>query len=212
MAAGTFYDIMERLINPQPLDPSSALRELFTAFREQLLTRVLSVTNAEEYMKAHPGTVIPMPSTPAGVFQDLGLWEDYSTPNRDMRLLIAMDVLLDFPDRVARSPQSFVLPRDKTAGRVKQELTDLLVRWSREAAIAYTRSDGKPQTLTVEEILKRGEALEMAYNPNDCAEVRWGAPEGGPERASGSRRAPLAQLRRMESLRHWFHRRLRPPT
>ncbi|MCJ7612518.1 MAG: hypothetical protein MUP19_09670 [Candidatus Aminicenantes bacterium] len=212
MAAGTFYDIMDRLSNPEPLDPSSALRELFTAFHEQLLTRVLSVANAEEYMKAQPGTVIPMPSSPAAVFQDLGLLEDYSTPNRDMRLLIAMDVLLDFPDRVARSPQSCVLPRDKTSGRVKQELTDLLVRWSREAAIAYTRSDGKPQTLTVEEILKRGEALETAYNPNDCVEIRWGAPEGSPERASGSRRAPLAQLRRMESLRHWFHRRLRPPT
>jgi len=212
MDVEAFYDTMDRLINPAPLDPAAALRELFTAFHEQLLTRVLSVSNAEEYMASYPGAVVPMPAGTAAVFQDLGQWEDYSTPNRDMRLLIAMDVLLGFPDRVARAPQFYVLPKRRTLEQVKQELEALLGRWSREATITYTRSDGKPQVLTVEEILKRGDALEMAYNPNDCIEIRWGAPEGGPERASCGRRAPIAQQERMRTLRAWFHKRLRPPT
>ncbi len=212
MGVEAFYDTLDLLINPAPLDPAAALRELFTAFHEQLLTRVLSVSNAEEYMASHPAAVVPMPTGTAAVFQDLGQWENYSTPNRDMRLLIAMDVLLAFPERVARSPQSYVLPKRKTPEQVKQELAVLLSRWSREATITYTRSDGKPQVLSVEDILKRADALESAYNPNDCIEVRWGAPEGSPERASCGRRAPAPQRQRMESLRHWFHRRLRPPT
>jgi len=212
MDVEAFYDTMDRLINPAPLDPATALRELFTAFHEQLLTRILSVSNAEKYMASHPGAVVPMPAGTAAVFQDLGQWEDYSTPNRDMRLLIAMDVLLGFPDRVVRSPQLYVLSKRKTPEQVKQELEALLGRWSREAAITYTRSNGKPQVLTVEDILKRGEALEMAYNPNDCIEIRWAAPEGSAERASCGRRAPIAQQERMRTLRTWFHKRLRPPT
>jgi hypothetical protein len=212
MDVEAFYDAMDRLINPAPLDPAAALRDLFTAFHEQLLTRVLSVSNAEEDMASHQGAVVPMPAGAAAVFQDLGQWENYSTPNRDMRLLIAMDVLLGFPDRIVRSPEAYILPKRKTAGEVKGELQELLARWSREATITYIRSDGRPQVLTVEEILKRADALETAYNPNDCIEVRWGAPEGSPERASCVRRAPASQRQRMEALRHWFHRRLRPST
>ena len=33
----------------------------------------------------------------------------------------------------------------------------------------------------------------MAYNPNDCVEVRWGATEGTPESATCKRRAPEDQ-------------------
>lgn len=211
LAAQAFYDIMQRLINPQPLDPVTALRDLAAAFQEQLLTRVISVANAEEYMKAHPGAIIPMPSSPTGVFQNLGQWEDYSTPNRDMRLLIAMDVLLGFPEEIVRSPESYILPKGD-ADPVKRKLEDILRRWARETTFTYTKSDGRPQVLTVERILERSPALETAYNPNDCVEIRWGAPEGSAERASCSRRAPAWQRRRMESLRSWFHRRLRPPT
>lgn len=211
MAAQSFYDIMQRLINPDALDPVTALGDLTAAFHEQLLTRVISIANAEEYMRAHPGTIVPMPSSAEGVFQNLGQWEDYSTPNRDMRLLIAMDVLLGFPEEIARSPRSYVLPKGD-ASRVKPKLEELLRRWARETTITYTKSDGKPQVLSVEQILERGPALEVAYNPNDCIEIRWGAPEGSAERASCGRRAPAFQRQRMESLRPWFHRRLRPPT
>lgn len=211
LGSSEFYDIMERLINPEPLDPETAFHDLFMAFHEQLVTRVLSVANGEQYMASHPGAVIPMPSG-AAVFQDVGLWEDYSTPNRDMRLLIAMDVLLGFPEKIIRSPLSYKCPRDKTPQQVKKELESLQQKWAREMSIVYTRSDGVPRTLTVEEILKRKEALEMAYNPNDCPEIRWGAPESSEELSTCRRRAPGSQREKMKSLRHWFRDRRRPPT
>ena len=55
--------------------------------RDSTLRYLRRVSLLEAYMQAHPGTVIPMPSG-QGIFQSLGLWEDYSTPNRDLRLLI----------------------------------------------------------------------------------------------------------------------------
>ena len=210
MAPRTFYDRMQKLINPEPLDPAAALRDLETAFYEQLLTRVISVSNAEDHLKAHPGTVVPMPASAAGVFQDLGDWENFSTPNRDMRLLIAMDVLRGFPEEVVRTPGSYRVGGD--AGRVRQELEAGLDRWARETTFSYTRSDGKPQVLSVADIFNRAAGLEVAYNPNDCVELRWGAAEGSPERAACGRRAPAYQRQRMEALRRWFHERRRPAT
>jgi hypothetical protein len=62
MDSTEFYDIMERLINSKPLDPETAFHGLFTALHKQLVTRVLSVANSEEYKAAPPGAVIPMPS------------------------------------------------------------------------------------------------------------------------------------------------------
>ena len=56
----------------------------------------------------------------------------------------------------------------------------------------------------------RREKLEMAYNPNDGVEIRWGASEGSEEISSCKRRAPVDQRRRMESNRKWFRDRLFP--
>ena len=115
IAGADFYAVMEKLINPEPLDAEAAFDDLFRALHEQLLVRVDSVRNGEAYMKAHPGTVIPMPSGKS-VFQSLGQWEDYSTPNRDLRLLIAIDTILEFPDKVAADPAAYEMGR-KVAGR-----------------------------------------------------------------------------------------------
>jgi hypothetical protein len=150
-----------------------------------------------------------MPGGPS-IFETKGLWEDFSTPNRDLRLLIAIDAILEFPDKVVRSSGQFKLPKKKTSSEIKKDLEDLHRKWARELTITYAKSNGASQTLTLEEIFNRKEALEMAYNPNDCAEVRWGAPEGSAERASCNRRAPASQQQRMRAMRQWFRKRFRP--
>lgn len=192
MESAVFYQIMERIINPALLDPEAALSDLFVALHEQLLVRVTSVANGETYFKAHPGTVIPMPTNAAGIFLAGGQWENFSTPNRDLRLLIAMDEVLNFPGRA--------------------NLQSLFDKKADELSISYVRSDGKKQELTLSEILKRRDAFEMAYNPNDGAEIRWGAPENSDERARCKRCAPANQLATMNVVRTWFSKRLHPPT
>ncbi len=212
MEPDVFYGAMERLINPAPLDAESAFQDLFRALQEQLIVRVESVGNGENYMKSHPGSVIPMPVGGSAVFQTTGLWEDFSTPNRDLRLLIAIDTILGFPDKAAADPEAYRIPSRKTAADVKERLLELQEKWGRAMSITYERSDGTPQAVTLGEILERRDALEMGYNPNDCAEVRWGAPPGSPEMASCRRRAPAYQLARMNEMRRWFRERLHPPT
>lgn len=212
MSGELFYDTMERLINPEGLDPEAALLELIKALQEQLIVRVESVANGETWMQAHPGAVIPMPGSAAGVFLAGGLWEDYSTPNRDLRLLIAIDAVLDFPARIVRAPGNYKISRWKSPEKVRVELEEVTREKTGELTITYRRGDGTRQQLTLAEILRRAEALEMGYNPNDGVEIRWGAPAGSEEIKSCRRRAPAAQLEQMRRLRPWFQKRLHPPT
>jgi len=209
MAGEAFYAAMERLINPDPLDGLAAYEDLFRALHEQLLVRVDSVKNGEDYMTARPGTVIPMPSGKA-VFQTLGPWEDYSTPNRDLRLLIAIDTILDFPDKVARDPAAYDMGGRKTAGEIRRELEAFRTRRAADLSITYVGSDGSSRVLALEEIFRRKEAFEMGYNPNDSIEIRWGAPAGSAELRTARRRAPASQLAKMKALQPWFRKRLRP--
>jgi hypothetical protein len=212
MQTDVFYHTMERLINPRPLDPETALLGLIQALHEQLLVRVTSVANGEAYFRSHPGAVIPMPSSAAGIFQAGGQWEDFSTPNRDLRLLIAMDAVLDFPDLVISSPDDFNISGLSSSEAVKRKLQSILDKKTSDLSIAYTRTDGSVQKLTVDEILKRRDAFEMAYNPNDGIEIRWGAPENSDERATCNRHTPSYQLEKMRTVRTWFSKRLHPPT
>jgi hypothetical protein len=212
MESEAFYHIMDQLINPKPLDPEEALTDLIKALHEQLLVRVKSVANGEAYLKSHPGAVIPMPSNANGIFQTGGLWEDFSTPNRDLRLLIAIDAVTDFPDRVVKYRDDFNISQTASAEELKNKIRNLLEKKVAELTLSYTRSDGSTQELTVSEILKRKDALEMAYNPNDCVEIRWGAPENSEERATCRRQAPQNQKVTMQKVRSWFTQRLHPPT
>jgi hypothetical protein len=212
MTGEVFYHTMERIINPKPLDPEVALLDLIQALHEQLVVRITSVANGEAYMKSHPGVVIPMPGGTAGVFQAGGQWEDFSTPNRDLRLLIAMDAVLDFPDKIVRSPEDFKISKFLSAEHVKKNLEDFLAKKLSELSITYTRTNGAEQILTLQEILKRKDAFEMAYNPNDGIEIRWGAPENSEERSTCHRHVPAGQLEKMRSVRVWFQKRLHPPT
>ena len=205
----TFYARMAQLINPSGLDARAAYAETMNALVEQLTTRVGSVDNGERYMRDKGNPVVPMPAGPK-IFETVGPWEDYATPSRDMRLLIALRVLTRLPERITAHPELFVLAGRKPA-EVRADIEVLHERQIRERAIEYRRSDGTPFKLTVADILARRTALEMAYNPNDCVEIRWGADETTPDFATCRRHAPEEQRARMHAYRAWFHEAKRPP-
>jgi hypothetical protein len=147
----------------------------------------------------------------ASIFETTGAWEDFATPSRDLRLLIAIDVVRGFPERVARRPERYAMPEGKSAAEVKAELEATLAKELAARKFSYTRTDGSEWTLTLKDVLDRIAALEMAYNINDCAELRWGAPEGSDEAATCKRRASTAQRQKMSEYRAWFSERRRPP-
>ena len=204
-----FYDRVDAVLSPNPLDPELALRATIDAIEEQVRARLRSVANGEEYAATHHG-IIPMPEGVA-IFETTGAWEDYATPSRDLRLLVALDVVREFPTKVEAHPERFAMPVARSAPEVRADLEAMLRAESAVRRFAYTRSDGSPWTLTLADVAARAESLEVAYDPNDCVEVRWGAPPGSAESSTCRRRAPAEQAARLASYRPWFHERRRPP-
>jgi hypothetical protein len=204
-----FYDKVDAVLSPAPLDPAKAFRAAIEALDEQIQTRIRSVANGEEYVAAHPGT-IAMPEG-AEIFETTGAWEDYATPSRDLRLLIAIDVVRGFPERAARRPERFAVPAGQSASDVRSALEAMLAQEASARRFQYTRSDGSSWTLTLGDVLARTEGFEVAYDPNDCIEVRWAAPADSDEMATCRRRAPADQRARLERYRDWFRNRERPP-
>ena len=204
-----FYDRMDDVMSPDPLDPTRAMKEAITSLEEQVKARVTSVENGRKFQSSGRGEA-SMPDG-AAIFETSGAWEDFATPARDLRLLIALDVVRFFPDRVARRPERYAMPKDKSVAAVKSELESVLASELATRKFSYLRSDGSSWTLTLKDVIDRATVLEMAYNVNDCVELRWGAAEKSDEAATCRRHASVAQRGKMTEYRVWFRERRRPP-
>jgi hypothetical protein len=204
-----FYDKVEDALSPAPLDPNRALIETIDALEEQVKGRVRSVQNGLEYFQKG-GTRIDMPDG-AEIFETTGAWEDFSTPSRDLRLLIAIDIVRRFPERASMRPGRFAMPAGNPPAEVRAELEKRLAEELAKRRFSYTRSDGSSFELALADVVERAAELEMAYNPNDCPEARWGAPKASAEASTCKRRAPGDQRVKMKKSRTWFHERKRPP-
>jgi hypothetical protein len=199
-----FYDRMEQVLSPEPLDPFTAMKDAIMALEEQVNTRVTSVENGRKYQDGHGEVTMPDGSA---IFATTGAWEDFSTPARDFRLLIAIDVVRGYPDRVARHPERYAMPSGKNVADVKAEMQQVLASELAARKFSYTRSDGSRWTLALKDVADRAGDLEMAYNPNDCVELRWGAPQNSDEASTCKRHASSAQHAKMTNYRSWFHER-----
>jgi hypothetical protein len=200
-----FYDRMDDVMSPAPLDPLRAMKGAIDSLEEQVKTRVMSVENGRKFQNSGRGEA-SMPDGPS-IFATTGAWEDFATPARDFRLLIAIDVVRGYPDRVARLPQRYAMPAGKSAADVKAELQGVLAAELSARKFTYTRSDGSAWTLTLKDVVDRAADLEMGYNLNDCVELRWGAPDKSDEASTCKRHAPQSQRAKMTDYRTWFRER-----
>ena len=208
LSVEAFYDRMDDVMSPAPLDPMRAMKEAITSLEEQVKARVTSVENGRKYQNSGRADV-DMPAGPS-IFETTGAWEDFATPSRDLRLLIAIDVVRTYPERVARRPDRYAMPAGKSVADVKAELERLLAAELPARKFSYLRSDGSSWTLSLQDVIDRSTALEMAYNLNDCVELRWGAPEKSDEASTCKRHASSTQRGKMTGYRAWFHDRRRP--
>ena len=210
LTGAAFYDRMEALITPGVRDPFVALEEAVRALHEAAKVRVTSIDNGERHF-AGGGGVIAMPDG-FKIFETTGAWENFSTPARDLRLLVAIDLVNGFADKVRRQPAVFGVDAaglDPLIARLEARRAELVA--DPRFHFSYTRMDGSAWTLGLAELLARSAALEVAYNPNECPELRWGAPPGGAEASTCRRQMPAEQRAKMELYRVWFHERRRPP-
>jgi hypothetical protein len=200
-----FYDRMDEVMSPEPLDPLRAMKGAIDSLEEQVKTRVGSVENGRKFQNSGKGDA-SMPDG-AAIFATTGAWEDFATPARDFRLLIAIDVVRGYPDRVARKPGRYAMPAGKSVVEVKAELQSALAAELASRKFTYTRSDGSQWTLSLKDVIARAADFEMGYNLNDCVELRWGAPANSEEASTCKRRAPAAQRAKMSDYRNWFRER-----
>jgi hypothetical protein len=121
--------------------------------------------------------------------------------------LVAIDVVRGFPDHVARRSGRYAMPAGQSVADVVAGLKNKLASELATRKFTYTRSDGSSWTLTLKDVIDRMADFEMAYNPNDCVELRWAAPPNSEEASTCKRHAPAAQRAKMTEYRTWFRER-----
>ena len=188
-------------MSPAPLDPLRAMKEAITALEEQVNTRVTSVENGRKYQGGHGE--IAMPDGPA-IFATTGAWEDFSTPARDFRLLIAIDVVRGYPDRVARQPGRYAMPKDKSLAEVKAELQSVLASELATRKFSYARSDGVAVDAFAQGRDRPCRPSRNGVQPKRLRRGPLGPPDNSDEASTCRRHAPSAQRAKMTDHRSWF--------
>lgn len=203
-----FYDAMDALINPRPIEPWGVLQSRLDSLEASVRARLRAVQLGVDHMNGARWRNVPMPKG-YGIFETSGPWEDFATPSRDMRLLAAIDATVKFVDGLARNASHYGL-RPEELEAAQTTLRQALEAELGSRTVEYTRSDGSAWTLTLAQVVERAERLEVAYNLNDCPEYRWGAAEDSEEYTTCSQRADAEQQARLEEYRPWFSSRRRP--
>ena len=197
-----FYDRMDDVMSPAPLDPLRAMKEAISSLEEQVKTRVGSVENGRKFQNSGNGDAT-MPDGPS-IFATTGAWEDFATPARDFRLLIAIDVVRGYPDQGGAAARTLRdADRQERRGREGRIAERARVGAFGAQVLLYAqrrlRMDAHAQ-----DVIDRAADFEMAYNLNDCVELRWGAPANSDEASTCKRHAPSAQRAKMSDYRTWF--------
>ena len=71
MSVEDFYDRMDDVMSPDPLDPVKAMSDAITSLQQQMETRVTSIENGRKYLDKQ-AAVTPMPDGPT-IFETNGL-------------------------------------------------------------------------------------------------------------------------------------------
>ena len=110
-----FYDRMDDVMSPEPLDPVSAMQDAITSLEEQVKTRVTSVENGRKFQTSGRGDATCRTARRSSRPTARGR----ISPRRRaiFALLIAIDVVRGFPDHVARQPDRYAHAARKSVAR-----------------------------------------------------------------------------------------------
>lgn len=123
------------------------------------------------------------------IFQATGRWEEWSSPSSDVDRRNKYFYLADWCDFAIR--MYAVMPNfldfaglENYNIKTQEDLAKAFVaeknRLFAEHSLDYTRSTGDKATITLTDIENR--LYDLSFDPNHPPELRWGAPEGSPER------------------------------
>ncbi len=205
MSTEAFFHAVESALTPGVRDAQIEQLFLIDALYEAVIARAEVVQRATSRRKP-----VKMPGDPMRPTD--GPWQTLSTFEADLRLLIALDAIEAFPQRVILHPEAFGITAEQ-APQLRAELREQQQRLltQQKYKFQYTRSDGSLWTIDLRDLSARAHALEVAYHPDDCPEIRWGAAEGSDEAKTCLKRASAAQRKRIQAYRRFFADRKFPP-
>ncbi len=136
----------------------------------------------------------PHPSKmPVNIYGTEGEWETYSSPSRDARLKTSFVDLMDqtksYFAKIAAYDRSVVYKGTD----LKTDLRNAYNTLAPACKITYTKSNGTPVTLNLEQVRQR--LFDLSFDPYHCIELRWGAT--GEE---------LSSCRDNDNKRQWYAR------
>ncbi|MBL8970466.1 MAG: hypothetical protein JNK56_07800, partial [Myxococcales bacterium] len=169
-----FQDRVDALLVTGARDPFLVQRDLVDDLTLAARERVAAVERGASPPPGRRG-VVPMP-TGFEIFAGTGPWQRLATPGRDLRLLAALRAVAGFVARVRSNPAAFGTPEGERGEPVLTQLIHERERLLADRTLRYRRSDGSEHTLSLADLVIRRPALERAYNPNDCPELRRGRP------------------------------------
>jgi hypothetical protein len=176
--------VRDRLADPAAQqDPVHEVRAQIQALCGDVTDRVDAVNvalAANLHQRSHPNEL------PSNIYGTDGDWETFSTPSRDARMKAAFRELAHTIQLTLRRDSALLEP--------------VRAAWREEVArpacqYSYTNSRGATVSVSFEAVLDR--LFTLSFDPYHCPELRWGAPEGSPERST----CPDNELKRI-----WYSR------
>lgn len=110
------------------------------------------------------------------IYDWTGDWENYSTPSRDLRLRLSM---LNIPEqargyiRMLREDPSQLDTPYNSPRALGEALLAAKEKLFATLTFDYINSEGKPVTLSLNDVEKR--LFKLSFDPNHAPELRWGA-------------------------------------
>lgn len=152
-----------------PMDPVQEFTYSLKDYCGNIQTRgdlVEAATAKGSHLQPHPGM-------PANIFNADGEWENLSTPGRDLRLRTGLQAMMENLNeqiKDLRNGESYIA---YNGSDLRADLLGAYDRTAKSCTVTYTKSDGRRQTLTMDQVISR--VLKIAFDPYLCPEHRWGA-------------------------------------
>jgi hypothetical protein len=155
-------------------DPLEETRSMVRVLCEDLRYRVDAVNaaiKARIHQRAQPDRL------PDNIYGTSGDWEIYSTPSRDARLRTAFKELRDEVARFLKLADAGSNRLAYAGPNLRADLRQVYEAEANACVVAYTRSNGTPQQMSLIDITRR--LPRLSFDPHHCVERRWGATEPG---------------------------------
>lgn len=154
---------------------------------DAVLRRALETacTNAKERVVAVSEGLAFLAKLPKDKCLNATEYDNYSTPNRDMRLRNSFEELRDLLEQIRGNPPAKAAIRPELLAQAEDVMSDVSASApsARTCPLQIAPGPGTGKVLSLAEVRKRSLGEKLSNNPHDPLEMRWGGQSGPSARA-----------------------------